>query len=140
MQNFPLKANRRSPQPDFQTDDQIFLEAGMPVDAQMFNYGDNVSVHSPVDSLSSGYGSGELLHPAPDSQEHRLSLGFVPHNSLQQEEDADEEPLYVNAKQYHRILKRRAARARLEELNQLIRQRKVSMARSTRSHSQVTKS
>jgi hypothetical protein len=34
--------------------------------------------------------------------------------------------LYVNAKQYHRILKRRAARARLEELNQLIRQRKVS--------------
>jgi hypothetical protein len=41
------------------------------------------------------------------------------------EDEADEEPLYVNAKQYHRILKRRAARARLEEMNQLIRQRKV---------------
>ncbi len=40
---------------------------------------------------------------------------------------ADEEPLYVNAKQYHRILKRRAARARLEEMNQLIRQRKVGV-------------
>lgn len=37
----------------------------------------------------------------------------------------DEEPLYVNAKQYHRILKRRAARARLEELHRLSRQRKV---------------
>ncbi len=43
------------------------------------------------------------------------------------EEEPDEEPLYVNAKQYHRILKRRAARARLEEMNQLIRQRKVSV-------------
>lgn len=38
----------------------------------------------------------------------------------------NEEPLYVNAKQYHRILKRRMARARLEELNRLVRSRKVS--------------
>ena len=37
----------------------------------------------------------------------------------------DEEPLYVNAKQYHRILKRRAARARLEELHRLSKERKV---------------
>lgn len=50
----------------------------------------------------------------------------------QQEGDAqgvddmdNEEPLYVNAKQYHRILKRRMARARLEELNRLVRSRKV---------------
>ncbi|KAF9572539.1 hypothetical protein BGW38_008506, partial [Lunasporangiospora selenospora] len=31
-----------------------------------------------------------------------------------------EEPLYVNAKQYHRILKRRAARANLEAENRLL--------------------
>lgn len=37
----------------------------------------------------------------------------------------EHEPLYVNAKQYHRILKRRAARARLEEMGRLSRQRKV---------------
>ena len=37
----------------------------------------------------------------------------------------DEEPLYVNAKQYYRILKRRLARQRLEELHRLSRQRKV---------------
>jgi len=37
----------------------------------------------------------------------------------------DDEPLYVNAKQYFRILKRRVARARLEELHRLSRQRKV---------------
>ena len=40
----------------------------------------------------------------------------------------NEEPLYVNAKQYHRILKRRLARARLEELNRLSRSRKVNRA------------
>lgn len=37
----------------------------------------------------------------------------------------DEEPLYVNAKQYFRILKRRVARSRLEEVHRLSRQRKV---------------
>jgi nuclear transcription factor Y alpha len=39
----------------------------------------------------------------------------------------DEEPLYVNAKQYFRILKRRVARTRLEELHRLSRQRKVGL-------------
>ncbi|KAJ6475213.1 CCAAT-binding transcription factor (CBF-B/NF-YA) subunit B-domain-containing protein, partial [Mycena vitilis] len=45
---------------------------------------------------------------------------FIPH--------VDEEPLYVNAKQYFRILKRRVARARLEELHRLSRQRKAGPA------------
>jgi hypothetical protein len=40
-------------------------------------------------------------------------------------DEDDQEPFYVNAKQYHRIVKRRAARARLEELNRLVRSRKV---------------
>ena len=56
---------------------------------------------------------------------------------IQGDEDApiDEEPLYVNAKQYNRILKRRVARARLEELHRLSRQRKVGdLSRSTYSH------
>lgn len=43
-------------------------------------------------------------------------------------EGGDEfEPLYVNAKQYHRIMKRRVARARLEEMGRLSRERKVSL-------------
>lgn len=38
----------------------------------------------------------------------------------------EEEPLYVNAKQYHRILKRRQARARLEQEGRIPKERPVS--------------
>ena len=40
----------------------------------------------------------------------------------------DTEPLYVNAKQYHRILKRRGARERLKELHRLSNARKVGQS------------
>ncbi|KAG6889575.1 hypothetical protein C0992_004683 [Termitomyces sp. T32_za158] len=44
---------------------------------------------------------------------------------LSDDQPIDDEPLYVNAKQYFRILKRRVARARLEEVHRLSRQRKA---------------
>ena len=43
----------------------------------------------------------------------------------------DEEPLYVNAKQYHRILKRRQARAKLEAQGRIPKTRQVRAAVSS---------
>ena len=44
---------------------------------------------------------------------------------LQDTELLDDQPLYVNAKQYHRILKRRQQRAKLEAQGKIPKERRV---------------
>lgn len=51
-------------------------------------------------------------------------LSLVP---FQPGADTGDEPLYVNAKQYHRILKRRQARAKLESEGKIPKERQVSV-------------
>ena len=68
----------------------------------------------------------ELFPPAYQLSFDRQQPNFQqPVFNPTEEQPIDDEPLYVNAKQYFRILKRRVARARLEEVHRLSRQRKV---------------
>ena len=57
----------------------------------------------------------------PDYEEEEEEVVDVPPLN-----ETGPQPFFVNAKQYHRIIKRRAARLRLEEMGRLHRQRKVS--------------
>lgn len=59
---------------------------------------------------------------------------FPANNTTVAPEVADEEPVYVNAKQYHRIMVRRQQRAKLEAKLGANRQRKAYLHQSRHKH------
>jgi len=76
-------------------------------------------------NIVAAYGPQAVIHP------HMLG---VPHAGVALPSDAIEEPVYVNAKQYHGILRRRQSRAKAESENKLIKNRKPYLHESRHLH------
>ncbi|XP_061759566.1 nuclear transcription factor Y, alpha, like isoform X6 [Nerophis ophidion] len=104
------------------TNSQGTVTVTLPVSGNMVNAGGMVMVRPGVEMVPGGGG-------VPTMQ--RIPLPGA--------EMLEEEPLYVNAKQYHRILKRRQARAKLEAEGKIPKERRKYLHESRHRHAMQRK-
>ncbi|KAJ4953507.1 hypothetical protein NE237_030339 [Protea cynaroides] len=80
------------------------------------------------------YVGGLLAAYGPQAIYHPQMVGIAPARVPLPHDLAEDEPIYVNAKQYRGILKRRQSRAKLEAKNKLIKDRKPYLHESRHLH------
>lgn len=106
---------------------------------QRVNFGSNSDATHQLTTLTNGNGIA-VTSPAENGHGHCSSMATLEqpivttpvapmstgdNSQASEEPEEEEEPLYVNAKQYNRILKRRLARAKLENDGRIPRTRQV---------------
>ncbi|PAN14763.1 hypothetical protein PAHAL_2G443000 [Panicum hallii] len=84
----------------------------------------------PADAYYGGVLTGYPPHAVVHPQQNHTTNAPV----MLPVEPAEEEPIYVNAKQYHAILRRRQTRAKLEAQNKLVKGRKPYLHESRHRH------
>ncbi|XP_077230878.1 nuclear transcription factor Y subunit A-3-like [Tasmannia lanceolata] len=80
------------------------------------------------------YFGGVLAAYGPQAIIHPQMLGVPPARVSLPPELSEDEPIFVNAKQYHGILRRRQSRAKLEAQNKVIKARKPYLHKSRHLH------
>ncbi|XP_029362171.1 nuclear transcription factor Y, alpha, like isoform X1 [Echeneis naucrates] len=98
-----------------------------------------VTVTLPVSGNMVNAGGMVMVRPCPEMVPGGGGVPTMQRIPLPGAEMLEEEPLYVNAKQYHRILKRRQARAKLEAEGKIPKERRKYLHESRHRHAMQRK-